>query len=113
MGDFQVPVSTCALGMDDTLGNTLSVEMGEKVDMVEVLEQQRAIDTCSLCAVGLVDGGTVGSGVEGVVGRREDLLGRHDGGGWETSGRGATAHYINRPSWSIPWLVSCGGRTEV
>lgn len=113
MSDLQVPVSTCTLGVDDTLGNTFPVEVGEKVDVMEVLEQQRAIDACSLCTVRLVNGGSIGRGVQGVVGRREDLLGRHDGGGWETSGRGASVHYINRPSWSIPWLVSCGGRTEV
>lgn len=34
--------------MDDTLGNTLTVEVGKQVDQVEVLKQKRAIGADSL-----------------------------------------------------------------
>lgn len=36
MGHFEVTVSTGTLGVDDTLRNTLAIEVGEEVDMVEI-----------------------------------------------------------------------------
>lgn len=47
-------MGAAALSMDDTLGNALAVEMREKVDQVEVLEEERAIvaDTLRLIWMG-------------------------------------------------------------
>lgn len=42
MRDLELAVSTGAFCMDDTLRNTLTVEVSQQVDEVEVLQQQRA-----------------------------------------------------------------------
>jgi hypothetical protein len=44
------------------------------------LEQQRAIDTCSLSGVGLIDWSAVGGCVDCGIAVGEDLLARHCGG---------------------------------
>lgn len=36
MGDFKVTMSPSTLGMHDTLGNPLAIEVSNKVDVVEV-----------------------------------------------------------------------------
>ena len=43
MSDLEVAISASAFCMDNSLRNTLAVEMGEKINQVEVLEQQRTI----------------------------------------------------------------------
>ena len=43
VGGLKVAMSTCALGMDDSFGDTLSVEVGELVNEVDVIEGDRAI----------------------------------------------------------------------
>ncbi len=45
---------------------------------MKVLEKERAKLPSALGAIRLGDGGTVGSGVDGTVFGREDLLGWHD-----------------------------------
>jgi hypothetical protein len=71
---------------DDTLGDTLTVEVREEVDMMEVLQEKGAMRADLLSSVGLSDGGAVGGGVYGVIGIRY-LLGRHvkrrDGMKWK------------------------------
>jgi hypothetical protein len=42
-GDFKVAVGSSSLSMDDSLGNSLSVEMSELVNEVEVLEDNRSV----------------------------------------------------------------------
>ena len=39
---------TAALGMDNTLGDALAVEMGDEIHEMEILEQQWTIFTSSL-----------------------------------------------------------------
>jgi hypothetical protein len=39
MSDLKVSMSCSTLGVDSTLGNTLTIEMGELVDQVEVLKK--------------------------------------------------------------------------
>lgn len=36
VGDLKVAVCTCALGVDDTLRDALSVKVSEKIDVVKV-----------------------------------------------------------------------------
>lgn len=36
LGDREGPMGTSTLGMDDTLGNTLAIEVGERVEEMEV-----------------------------------------------------------------------------
>jgi hypothetical protein len=59
MGDLEVAVCAGGLGMNDTLGDSLTIKVREEIDMVEILEQERAVDACALGGVGLVDGGAV------------------------------------------------------
>lgn len=61
-------MSTSSLGVNDSLRNSLSVEMGEKVDQVEILEQKRSIDTDSLGLVRMRHGDAIGGGVDAVLG---------------------------------------------
>ena len=69
----------------DTLRNTLSVKVGDEVDVVEVLEDKGATsglvaDAELLRGVRLVDGDTVGGGVEDVLGSvLQNLLRWHVG----------------------------------
>lgn len=46
-----ISVGTGALGVDDTLGNTLTIEVGEEVDKMEILEEERSVLAYTLCLV--------------------------------------------------------------
>jgi len=41
--DLKVAVGTGTLGVDDTLGDALAVKVGELVNQVEVLQEDRAV----------------------------------------------------------------------
>ena len=43
MGDFELSICSRSLRMNDALWNTLAIEMGQQIDQVEVLQQQRSI----------------------------------------------------------------------
>ena len=60
-------VGTTTLGVDDTLGNTLAVEVRKQIDQVVVLEEKRAVLAGTLCLVRVGHGNAIGSGVEGVL----------------------------------------------
>jgi hypothetical protein len=77
MGNLEVSMGTCTLGVDDTLGDTLTIKVGEEVDVVEVLEKEGSVESSLLSGIRLVDWGTVGGGVDGAVLVLEDLLGWH------------------------------------
>ena len=53
---FEFPISTCTLRMDDTLWYTFAVEVGQQVNQMEVLQQQRAILPHSLGALRICTG---------------------------------------------------------
>lgn len=40
MRDLELAIGTGAFGVDDTLGNTLPIEVSQQVDEVKVLQQQ-------------------------------------------------------------------------
>jgi hypothetical protein len=42
IGHLKVAMGSSSVGMDDSLGDSLSVEMGQSVNQIGVLEQQRA-----------------------------------------------------------------------
>ena len=46
MGDFEVSMSSCSLGMDDSFGDTFSIEVGEFVNEMEVSDGDGSIFTC-------------------------------------------------------------------
>ena len=48
LGAFEGSVGSAAFGMDHPLGDSLSVEVGDEIDQMEVLEQERPVDTDSL-----------------------------------------------------------------
>lgn len=82
-------VGTAALGVDDALGDALPVKVGEQVDVVEVLEQERSTDGLvaaldALRLVGLRVRCTVGRRVgDGLGTRAEDFRRWHcDGLSW-------------------------------
>jgi len=60
-------VSTTTLGVDDTFGNTLSVEVREEIYQVEVLEEERAVLANTLDLVGVRHGNTIAGCVESVL----------------------------------------------
>ena len=43
--DLEFSICSSALGMDDSFRNTLTVEVGEEINQVEILEKERAILT--------------------------------------------------------------------
>jgi hypothetical protein len=43
VSNLELAIGTGTLGVDNTLWNTLTVEMSELVNQVEVLEEERAI----------------------------------------------------------------------
>ena len=64
------PTRTCRLdavdvplGMNDTLGNPLSIEMADQVDQVKVLQEERSV-TDPLCLVRVRHGNTVRGGID-------------------------------------------------
>jgi hypothetical protein len=68
--------------MHDTLWDTLTIEMSQQIDQVEVLKQERAILTNSLECLGVFDWASIGSGVEWLLGVLEStcglVVGNHD-----------------------------------
>ena len=66
IGALEDTVSATAFGMDDTLRDTFTIEMGQKVNQVEVLEQKGTGATSSLCFVRMSDGSAVACGVDRV-----------------------------------------------
>lgn len=60
MSDLENTVSGGSLGVDDSLRNTLSSEMSELVNKVEVLDEERSIGASGHRVLVVVDGGTVG-----------------------------------------------------
>lgn len=56
---FELPISACALCMNDPLWYTFTVEVGQQINQMEVLQQKRAILPNSLGALGIC----VGSGL--------------------------------------------------
>ena len=56
-------MSTTAFCVDNTLGNSLAVEVGQEINQVEVLQQERAILASSLGLIWVRDGGAI-AGVE-------------------------------------------------
>ena len=80
-------ISSGALRMNHALGDAFSVEVGEQVDHVEVLEQQGTIvDTLVLLLA--LDRITVGSGIDRpramLVSRARLVVGNHLGGAMST-----------------------------
>jgi hypothetical protein len=77
MSDLKVSMSAGTLSVDDTLRNTLAIEVSEEVDVVEILEKKRSVGPSSLSRVGFRDGCSVGSGVDSAVLVVEHSLSRH------------------------------------
>ena len=68
MGNLKLAIGAGTLGVDNALWDALTVEVGELVDQVEVLEKERAIwTTCSLVGLGMVNWRTVGCGIGGLL----------------------------------------------
>ena len=70
VGHFEITMSTSTLGVDDSLRDSFTVEVGQLVDKVEVLEKDRAVFASEERILVVVDGSTGrgGQGVAGVVG---------------------------------------------
>jgi len=68
LGGLVETVSSTTLGVNNTLWNAFTVEVGEKVHQVEVLEKQRSVLTDSLSLVWMWHWDTIAGGVEGVLG---------------------------------------------
>jgi 1,4-dihydroxy-2-naphthoyl-CoA synthase len=60
------PTSVCSssLGVDNSLRDTLAIEMGQQINQVEVLEQERAILANSLVRLWVLNGAAIGGGVD-------------------------------------------------
>lgn len=69
LGALESPMSTTALGMNDSLGNPFAVEVRDEIDQVEILQQQRTVGADTLGLVGMRHGHAIASGVDGVLGR--------------------------------------------
>lgn len=80
VGDLEVTMGSGTLGVDDTLWDTLTIEVSKEIDVMEVLEKKRAEGAGALSGIGLVDRGTVGGGVDGTVFCVENLCSGHVGG---------------------------------
>jgi len=59
---FKVTMSTSTLGVDNSLGNTLSVEVSELVNKMEVLEKKRTSGASRHGVLVVIDGSTIGGG---------------------------------------------------
>ncbi len=82
IGNLELAIGTGSLGVDNTLGDSLPVEMGEKINQVEVLKQERTIGANSLPARRMMDGIAIGGSVHRLLivpkGRCGLLVGNHD-----------------------------------
>lgn len=97
MSHLEDTVGSGALGVDDTLGDALSVKVGKpedetiskerspkttgdsQVDQVEVLEEERSVGADATGGVGLGNRSSLGGGVLGAIWLVEDLSGGHVG----------------------------------
>lgn len=85
MCDLELAISTSSLGVDDTLWDTLTIEMCKLINQVEVLEKQRTIwATGSLVGLWVLDRSSIGGGVDWLLvvleGRGGLLVSTHDCG---------------------------------
>lgn len=48
MGDFKISVGTSTFGVDDTLWDTLAIEVSEEIDVMEILEEERPVEASPL-----------------------------------------------------------------
>jgi hypothetical protein len=67
MGQFKVTMCASTLGVDDTLWNTLTIKVGEEIEVVEVLEEEWAGGADALSCVRLCDRCAVRGGVNSTV----------------------------------------------
>ena len=51
VGDFKLPISACTLCMNDTLWYTFTVEVGQQINQMKILQQKGAILPNSLGAL--------------------------------------------------------------
>jgi len=65
VGDFEVTVSTGALSVDDSFGDSFSVETGELVDQREILEEDWAVFSSGKGVLVVINGSTVRGGHDG------------------------------------------------
>lgn len=71
VGHLKLSVSAGALGVHNSLRNSLSVEMSQQVDEGKVLEEKRTMLADSLRGERVLDGSSVGGGIDG------DTFSRH------------------------------------
>ena len=64
MSNLELAISSSTLCVDDTLGDTLTVEMGQHVNQMEVLEQERTILADSLVLLWVLNGTSIRGGVQ-------------------------------------------------
>jgi hypothetical protein len=68
--------------MDHSLRNALTIEMGEQINQVKILKQERAILANSLVRLWTLNGAAIGSGVDWLLvvpeGRCGLIVGHHD-----------------------------------
>lgn len=64
IGDLELAVGARTLGVDHTLGDSLAVKVGQQVDQVEVLQQERTITANALGSLGVHDRTAIGRGVD-------------------------------------------------
>ena len=62
MSDLEGSECSCALGVDDTLGNPLAVKVGNDVQEVSVLEEDGTARSDGLAAVVVIDRAAQGGG---------------------------------------------------
>jgi hypothetical protein len=74
-------VSSGTLGMYNTLWNTLTIKMGQQVNQVEILEQERTILSNSLVSLRVCHGASIGGRVDWLLrileGRGGFIVGNH------------------------------------
>jgi hypothetical protein len=85
--------------MDHSLGNALTIEMGEQINQVEILKQERAILANSLVRLRTLNGAAIGSSVDRLLvvleGRCGLIVGHHDCYG-STIEMGKLERYLKR-----------------
>lgn len=65
--DFEITVSTSTLGVDDSFWDSFTIEVGDLIDEVEVLEEDWTVFSSSQTVLVVVDWGTVGGGHDWTV----------------------------------------------
>ena len=82
MSDLEFTVGSGAFGVDHTLGDALAVEMGQKINQMEVLQKEGAILTDPLRGFGVHDRTAIGGCVNGLFfvseGTRGLIVCNHD-----------------------------------